>query len=63
MKSNIAELRKEKGLLQGYVAKKIGVSQQTLSDWEREEAYPKYVHAYKLAKILGVPMEKLYKEG
>jgi putative transcriptional regulator len=60
MKPKIQELRKERGLMQGFVAKQMGISQQLLSDWEKGRTYPRIDKAYKLAKVLGVGIEELY---
>jgi len=62
MKPMIADLRKSKGLMQMYVADKIGVKQQQLSNWENGKAYPRHDYAIKLAKVLGVEVGELYKE-
>ncbi len=60
LKPRIQEIRKSKGLQQGYVAKQIGVSQQLLSDWEKGRAYPRIDRAYPLANELGVGIQDLY---
>jgi putative transcriptional regulator len=62
MKPLIKEIRLSKGLMQKFVAEQIGISQQQLSDWEKSKAYPRIDRAYKLAKVLGVGVEELYKE-
>jgi putative transcriptional regulator len=60
MKPKIQELRKERGLMQGFVAKQMGISQQLLSDWEKGRTYPRIDKAQKLAEVLGVGIEELY---
>ncbi|MEN2765786.1 helix-turn-helix transcriptional regulator [Ornithinibacillus xuwenensis] len=60
MKSKIGELRRKNGLTQQYVASKINVSYQRLSEWEHDKGMPKYDKAYELAKIFNVSMEELY---
>lgn len=62
MKPRLGEIRKSKGLEQKYVANKIGIGFQRLSDWERGKGMPRYDKAYSLAKIYGVTMEELYEE-
>jgi putative transcriptional regulator len=59
--SQIGEIRRSKGLLQKFVAEQVGIKQQQLSDWENDK-FPRYDKAYKLAKVLGVGIEDLYKE-
>lgn len=62
MEPMIADIRKSKGLLQKFVAEQTGISQQQLSDYENKRAYPRIDKAYKLAKVLGVPVGELYRE-
>lgn len=63
MKSRIKEIRESKGMRQNFLADKVGVKQQTLSDWEYDRTLPKITDAYKLADVLGVDVRDLYKEG
>jgi putative transcriptional regulator len=63
MKPRIKAIRESKGLKQIFVADKVGVSQQQLSDWERGKAYPRIDRAYKLSEVLNVRIEELYEEG
>ena len=63
MEPLIAEIRKSKGLLQKFVAEQVGISQQQLSDYENKRAFPRIDKAFKLAKVLGVEVGELYKEG
>lgn len=63
MKSRIKEIRESKGMRQNFLAEKIGVKQQTLSDWEHDRTLPKITDAYKVADVLGVDVRDLYKEG
>lgn len=62
MKSRIKEIRQSKGIKQIFVAEKIEVSQQQLSDWENGKSYPRIDRAYKLANVLGVNVNELYEE-
>jgi putative transcriptional regulator len=60
MKPKIKEIRKSKGLVQKYVAEKVGILPTQLSDWEAGRAYPRIDKAQKLAEVLGVGIEELY---
>ena len=64
MKPLLKEKRKKEGLLQKYIAKQIGVSQQTLSEWERGNGYPSIDKAYLLADLYRCLVDELYeREG
>ena len=51
---NIKRIRKEKGLTQKQLAKKLGVSQQNLAQYESNKRYPKLATARKIATALDV---------
>lgn len=50
----IRELRKDKGLTQGQLAKIISSTQDTISLWELGKSYPDVVNLVKLAKFFNV---------
>lgn len=61
--NNLRELRKAKGLLQIEVAQLLGhLNSDRMSDWEKGYAMPNVVNLFKLATVLRVPAEDLYKE-
>ncbi|MGG4200755.1 helix-turn-helix transcriptional regulator [Peribacillus frigoritolerans] len=62
MKCLIGEIIKEKGLKSKYVAEKIGVSSQQISNWINMRNYPTIDNAFKLAKLLGVKVDDLYED-
>lgn len=62
MKSRIKEIRLSKGLMQTFVAKQLNMTQQQLSDWENDRAYPRIDKAFRLARVLGVKVDDLYLE-
>lgn len=62
MKPRLKQLRKEKGLYQKFVAEKIGVSFQSLSEWENGHVEPRYSDARKLAELYECSMEDLYEK-
>lgn len=55
----IIELRKEKKLSQEELAEKIGVTRQTISNWELNETAPNIVEATKLAEIFNTSLDEL----
>ena len=55
----IREARKAAGLSQEQLAKKIGVWQPTLSDWERGGVDIRIAALTKLADGLGIPLAQL----
>ena len=59
MALNLVELRKEKGLSQGDVAKVLGTSRQVISRYERGEAEMTYATLAKLSKYFDVSIDYL----
>lgn len=57
----IAQLRKEKGLTQKQLSEILGVSDKTVSHWEREESAPDISILPILANTLGVTVDELLK--
>lgn len=57
--SRIADRRRARGLTQGQVAVRMGVSPQAVSKWERGLACPDLVFLDDLADLLGVGIEEL----
>ncbi len=53
------ELRSEKGLTQGELGKKLGVSDAAISKWENGEAMPRLEKLQKLADIFNVSVNEL----
>jgi transcriptional regulator with XRE-family HTH domain len=61
--NNLRELRKTKGLLQIEVAQLLGhLNSDRISDWEKGYAMPSVVNLFKLATVLGIAAEELYRE-
>ena len=56
----LAEYRKQAGLTQVQLAKQLGVSQQTLSSYERAVTTPKPYQMQRLEEILGINKEILF---
>ncbi|MCI8403998.1 MAG: helix-turn-helix transcriptional regulator [Clostridia bacterium] len=56
----IRNLRREKGLTQNELAKKIGVSRTCVSNWESGARIPDCVAVIKIAAIFQVPVDYVY---
>jgi transcriptional regulator with XRE-family HTH domain len=54
MDFNIIQLRKEKGLSQGEIAKRVGVTLMSYQIWERGHGKPNEENLVKLKEVLGV---------
>lgn len=57
--NNIFELRKKKGLSQEELSEKIGVTRQTISNWELNETQPNPEQLKLLSKSLNVSVDEL----
>ncbi len=58
----ITELRKAKGWSQEELGDKAGVSRQTVSKWEIDQATPSYKNIQTLSELFGVPTEYLFSD-
>ena len=63
MENKISEMRREKGLLQEQLAKKCGVSRQTINAIENNKYDPTLALAFKLAQELGTTVDELFTPG
>jgi transcriptional regulator with XRE-family HTH domain len=61
--SRVRKLRERAALSQDDLASKAGISQATLSRWERAAGLEQVRAFARLAKVLGVPMERLLGTG
>lgn len=50
------------GLTQESVAEKIGVSRQTISNWENDKSYPDIVNVIALSNLYSISLDELLKE-
>lgn len=55
----LKELRTKKNMSQEQVARVLNVSRATIAKWEDGVTEPKYSKAVDLAKLFGVPLDKL----
>lgn len=60
MKNRIEEIRKERGILQEELAKKLGVSRQTISSLERGRYNPSIFLAHNIAVFFGMTIEEIF---
>ncbi|WP_339101616.1 helix-turn-helix domain-containing protein [Candidatus Enterococcus clewellii] len=58
--TNIARLRKEKGMTQKELADQLGVNKQTISNIEKGEGYPTFKNLEKLSQILSANPIQLF---
>ena len=57
---SIRELRKERGITSYEMAERLGISRNTLTNWERGEKEPHAIEILEeMAKVLQVPPENL----
>lgn len=60
MKNRLKELRARDGYNQTQLAKKVGISRQTVSLIERNGFTPSILTAIKIARIFGEPVENVF---
>ena len=63
MENQIRVLRREKGISQEDLAKRCGVSRQTINAIENNKYDPTLSLAFRLARELGVPVDGLFSPG
>jgi putative transcriptional regulator len=59
--SRIGERIKQSGYRRDYIQEQMGISRNTLSNWSTGKNYPSIPQALKLAALLGVKVDDLYK--
>ena len=62
LKSRIGELTRVSKYKTEYIIKELGVSRNTYTNWCSGRTYPTIDKAYKLAEMLEVNVEDLYKK-
>ena len=60
MKNRIEELRGERGIRQEELAKRLGVSRQTISSLENGRYNPSIVLAHRIAALFGMTIEEVF---
>ncbi|WP_431798935.1 helix-turn-helix transcriptional regulator [Halobacillus andaensis] len=61
IKSNIGKLIDQSPYKRDYIMKEMNVSRNTLSNWCTGKTHPKAPELFKLAKLLSVKVDDLYK--
>lgn len=60
MRTRLKELRAREGYNQTEIAKKVGVSRQTVSLIERQEFMPSILTAIKIARVFNTTVEDIF---
>lgn len=60
--SRLKNARSEHGLTQEQVAEELGVSRQSISNWENNRSYPDIVSVIKMSDLYSVSLDELLKE-
>ena len=60
MKNRIRVLRAEKQWTQEDLASEVGVSRQTINAIEKEKFDPSLPTAFRIARLFGLPIEKVF---
>ncbi len=60
IRNQIRELRALRGITQQELADKIGVTRQTVIAIEQDKYSPSLETAFKVAKVLGVPLDQCF---
>ncbi|WP_380163508.1 helix-turn-helix transcriptional regulator [Jannaschia sp. R86511] len=60
MRNRIGELRGERGWTQAELARRAGVSRQTVNAIETGRFDPSLPVAFRLSRLLGLPLEELF---
>lgn len=60
--SKLKNARNEANFTQEQIADKLGVSRQTISNWENSKSYPDIVNVIKLSDIYSISLDALLKE-
>ena len=58
----LKEARTKVGLTQETVAKELGVTRQTMSNWENDRSYPDLASVLRLSELYGICVEEMLKE-
>lgn len=60
--SKLKNARSEKGITQEQAAELLGVSRQTISNWENNKSYPDIISVIKMSDIYSISLDHLLKE-
>ncbi len=62
MKSRLRDLRTQRNWSQGELAQRLRVSRQTVNAIETEKYDPSLPLAFKMSRVFGVPIEKIFQD-
>lgn len=62
IKMTLSDLIKDSGLKKGHIAKQVGVSDDTLTNWIKGKTFPRLDQAVRLADVLGCEIKELYQK-
>jgi len=57
--TKLGKILKKRGIKQKYIAKKLGISETTMSHWVRGKHIPQPTYIFKLTLLLNVSIEEL----
>ncbi len=60
--NKLKKARNEKGITQEHAAEYLGVSRQTISNWENNKSYPDIISVIKMSDFYSVSLDHLLKE-
>ena len=58
----LKKARTEKGITQEYAAELLGVSRQSISNWENNKSYPDIISVIKMSDIYSISLDHLLKD-
>ena len=58
----LKKARTEKGITQEYAAELLGVSRQSISNWENNKSYPDIISVIKMSDIYSISLDQLLKD-
>ena len=62
MRSRLRDLREQRGWSQGELARRLGVSRQTVNAIETEKYDPSLPLAFKVSRIFRLPIEEVFED-
>lgn len=63
IENKLKNARNEKGMTQEHAAGLLGVSRQTISNWENNKSYPDIISVIKMSDLYSVSLDHLLKEN
>lgn len=63
MKSRLRDLREQRDWSQGELARRLGVSRQTVNAIETEKYDPSLPLAFKVSRVFRLPIERIFQDS